>query len=141
MTNLLKVSLIAGLALGFTGFPIFIQEPKAIAQDFRAASLDAGGTLSVNEYVPYTINDKEYMLLLQGDGNLVLYLKKAFFDGRGAQAALWNSGTSGKPIEFVSYRNGKLQFYSPNRNLVHKIDIGSGSEVCIRGTSRPVGCN
>ena len=60
-----------------------------------------------------------YTLVLQGDGNLVLY--KNFKDG--GRRPLWASGTEGKPAQICAMQDdGNLVLYGPERraNLVNR---------------------
>ena len=64
--------------------------------------------------------NRNYKLILQSDGNLVLYSKGT---------PIWSSGTTGKPVSFLSAQDdGNLVLYdNQNRPLWYSNTSGSGS--------------
>lgn len=99
-------------------------------------SLSLGGTLYPEQEEEYNVRGIIMTLRFQADGNLVVYNKKSFYDGSGV--ALWSSGTEGRQIEYVTFRSGEIQFINKNR-IVHRISVGTGTQVCLTNSGQPVG--
>lgn len=74
-------------------------------QELAAESLAPGQTLRRGDVV--RSSNRQYRLVMQEDGNLVLYVKRR---------ALWSTGTSGHPrARAVMQGDGNLVVYAPNR--------------------------
>lgn len=70
-------------------------------QDPPSYLIQSGQSLNQGEYIQST--DGRYTLVLQGDGNLVLY---------SLRRALWSSGTHGKPVSIMAMQgDGNLVLY------------------------------
>ncbi len=108
-----------------------------------ALSLSLGGTLYPEQEEEYNVQGITMTLRFQADGNLVVYNKQSFYNGTGGSTALWSSGTEGRQIEYVTYRQGQIQFVNKGR-IVNTIDIGQGSQVCLISSGnkigQPIGC-
>ncbi len=108
-----------------------------------AFSLSLGGTLYPEQEEEYNVQGIIMTLRFQADGNLVVYNKQSFYGGNGGNTALWSSGTEGRQIEYVTYRQGEIQFINKGR-IVNRIPIGQGSQVCLISSGdkigTPVGC-
>lgn len=104
-----------------------------------AFSLSLGGTLYPEQEEEYNVQGIIMTLRFQADGNLVVYNKQSFYNGSGGSTALWASGTEGRQIEYVTYRQGEIQFIN-NSRIVHRIRVGQGSQVCLTNSGQPVGC-
>jgi hypothetical protein len=104
-----------------------------------AMSLPLGGTLFPEQEEEYNVQGISMTLRFQNDGNLVVYNKQSFYNGTGGSTALWASGTEGRKIEYVTYRQGEIQFIN-NGSIVHRVNVGQGSQVCLTNAGQPVGC-
>jgi len=82
---------------------------------YMGSQLSKGTRLNTNEYLRSP--DWRYFLVMQSDGNLVLYTA-------GHAHALWGSGTDGKGGKYVTMQNdGNLVIYSDSKAL-----WGSGTD-------------
>jgi hypothetical protein len=72
-------------------------------------SVAAGASLSVGQSI--TSTNGEFALILQNDGNLVLYAT----GGSVSWVALWNTGTAGKQVwRAVMQNDGNFVLYAAN---------------------------
>lgn len=122
---------------------IFMIAASATVAIDSAFSLSVGGTLYPEQELEYNVQGIIMTLRFQADGNLVVYNKRSFYGGDGGNTALWSSGTEGRQIEYVTYRQGEIQFVNKGR-IVNRIPIGQGSQVCLTSggdkIGTPVGC-
>lgn len=81
---------------------------------YGSDTLPAGQQLNQNQYLLST--DRRFALLLQADGNLVLY----------SGTAIWSSGTSGA-TRLVMQTDGNLVLYNGNTPVWQSLTSGSGA--------------
>lgn len=85
------------------GEPLPPDEPPALPPEGSCGALLPGDALGVEE--PLTSCDGRFSVLLQSDGNVVLYQD-------GSSAALWNSQTAGQPgVALIMQEDGNLVLY------------------------------
>jgi hypothetical protein len=102
------LTLLAVLALGM-GLLSFISSAPVARAGALTSSLAAGATLQPGEYL--TSSGGYYRLVMQPDGNLVLYGCATV--AQNCTYAVWNLGTSGQPgNRLTMQRDGNLVLYS-----------------------------